>query len=84
MGKVGKSSYLFHNVYIKSFSSVVGLKEYNGPIGKYFDDHFDSLLVDGEKSFEKSEIAMNKKSISLCLTKANLSENDVNVCFAGD
>lgn len=84
MGKVGKSSYLFHNVYIRCFSSVVGLKEYEGPIGKYFDDHFDSLLIDGEKSFEKSEIAMNKKAISLCLTKANLNENDINVCFAGD
>ena len=70
MGKVGKSSYLFHNVYIKSFSSVVGLKEYNGPIGKYFDEHFDSLLVDGEKSFEKSEIAMNKKINKPLLNKS--------------
>lgn len=84
MGKVGKSSYLFHNVYIKSFASVVGPKEYNGPLGSYFDKHYDSLLIDGEKSFEKSEIAYLKSSINICLSKANLNDNDINIIFCGD
>lgn len=84
MGKVGHSSYLFHNVFINSFSSVVGLKEHTGPLGNYFDKYYDKLLIDGEKSFEKSEILMLKDAINICLNKANINLNEVNVCYGGD
>lgn len=84
MGKVGKSSYIFHNVYINNFSSVVGKKENDGPLGAYFDKYYNDFLPNGEKSFEKAEIFLLKEAINLCLDKASISENDVNICFSGD
>lgn len=84
MGKVGKSSYIFHNVYINSFSSVVGKKEHDGPIGEYFDKYYNDFLPNKEKSFEKAEMFFLKESINICLDKAGITENEVNVCFSGD
>ena len=53
--KVGRSSYIFDNVYVLSSAGVVGPKEMKGPYSKYFDFSYDTLSISNE-SFEKSEI----------------------------
>ena len=39
--KIGKSSIIFENVYLKSSAVVVGPKEKKGPLEKYFDYKYD-------------------------------------------
>lgn len=84
MGKVGKNSLVFHNVFIKNVSSVVGPKEKLGPIGEYFDKHYDDLFIDCCKSFEKAEMHLFKDAVDIVMKKANVTENDINCLFSGD
>ena len=84
MGKVGKNSLVFHNVFIKNVSSVVGPKEYLGPIGEYFDKHYDDLFINSCKSFEKAEMHLFKDAVDIAMKKANVTENDIDCLFSGD
>ena len=84
MGKVGKNSLVFHNVYIKNVSSVVGPKEFSGPIGEYFDKHYDDLFVNSCQSFEKAEIHLFKDALDIVMKKGNVVEEDINCLFSGD
>lgn len=84
MGKVGKNSLVFHNVFIKEVSSVVGPKEYSGPIGEYFDKHYDDLFIDSSKSFEKAEMHLFKDALDIVMKKGNVAEDDINCLFSGD
>ena len=81
--KVGKSSILFKNVYFNNSAVVVGPKEFDGPLGQYFDYYFDDLHC-GENSFEKAEIKMFNTSIMLALNKAKLKEEDIDLLISGD
>ena len=45
---------LENGVYIGSYSAVVGPKESDGPLGKYFDKTFQDEFL-GQDSFEKAE-----------------------------
>ena len=82
-GKIGRSSYIFDNVYVLSSAGVVGPKEAIGPYGKYFEHCYDKLNI-SNKSFEKSEIIMLKDAIKLSLEKLNISETMIDVVFCGD
>ena len=84
MGKVGKNSLVFHNVFIKNVSSVVGPKEFSGPIGEYFDKHYDDLFIDSSKSFEKAEMHLFKDALDIVMKKSNVTENNINCLFSGD
>ena len=84
MGKVGKNSLVFHNVYIKNVSSVVGPKEFSGPIGEYFDKHYDDLLIDSSKSFEKAEMHLFKDALDIVMKKGKVTDKDINCLFSGD
>lgn len=64
-------------------ANVVGKKEGEGPLAQYFnyiapDDTF------GESTWEKSESAMQKQSLSLALEKAQLPAAKLDWLFAGD
>lgn len=64
-------------------ASIVGPKEGEGPLGKYFDN----ILEDeewGEKTWEKSESKLIRESTILALKKSNKSIKDINYIFAGD
>ena len=68
---------------IKSAASVVGGKEAEGPLGKYFDiceedSHF------GEDSWEKAESRLHKTAVQTALKKAKIDASEVNFMFAGD
>ena len=84
MAKVGKNSLVFDNVFIENVSSVVGPKEYEGPVGKFFDKHYDDLFINECNSFEKAEMALFKDALDLVMEKANLTDEDINCIFSGD
>lgn len=64
-------------------ASTVGKKEGEGPLAK----EFDVVLEDdyyGEESWEKAESRFQEETARLALSKAKLSERDVNFILAGD
>lgn len=85
MGKrVGKQSIkLDSKPKIISTYSVVGPKEGEGPLGKYFDLVLKDDL-NGQKSYEKAESSILYNAITSCLKLANIKESDVNYLLAGD
>ncbi len=64
-------------------SSVVGHKEHDGPIGQCF-DLYDKTDRFGQSTWEKAESEMQKRALTLALTKLQLKENDIDALFAGD
>lgn len=69
--------------YIMSSASVVGKKESEGPLGKYF-DMSDPENLFGEKTWEAAEGTMQKEACTLTLNKAKLSPEKVRYLFGGD
>ncbi len=84
MQKLGKQTIKFDNPpKIIETASVVGPKEAQGPLAKYFD----TLLEDefwGEETWEKAESKIIKQAVELVINKAGLSTSDIDFCFAGD
>lgn len=74
---------LENGVYIGSYSAVVGPKESDGPLGKYFDKTFQDEFL-GQDSFEKAESKLQQISVETTLRKADLTPDGVNIIFAGD
>lgn len=71
------------NIGICGGASVVGKKEGEGPLAKYFDIvHDDDTL--GEKTWEKAESRLQKDAVNKVLQKTNLSTTDVDIMLAGD
>lgn len=68
---------------ILGYAAVVGKKEGEGPLGRYFDYIFEDTTL-GEKSWEKAESAMQRESFTRALNKAGLSPSQLNYIFAGD
>ena len=84
MQKIGKQTIkLENNPVILETASIVGPKEANGPLSEYFD----TILEDefwGEKTWEKAESKIIKNTVNMVLTKAGLSAENIDYCFAGD
>ena len=78
-----KNQILKTNAKILSTASVVGHKEHDGPIGACF-DLYDKTDKFDQKSWEKAESEMQKRALTLALTKMNLNEEDIDAMFAGD
>ena len=68
---------------IVSGMSIVGKKEGDGPLGKYF-DHISDDPKFGEKTFEKGECKMFLKAITGAVDKAKLNNEDLDLLLAGD
>ena len=78
-----RAFFLENPVYIKSYASIAGKKEGEGPLGEYFDcieedSHF------GEDSWEKAESRMQGNTFSLALEKSGLKAENLTAVFAGD
>lgn len=82
--RLGKQTVKLENApVIVETASIVGVKEGKGPLR----DTFDKILDDdtlGEKSWEKSESTLQRKTALLALEKANLKQSDINYVLAGD
>lgn len=79
--KIGKYSYKFNNVYLDQSSTVCGLIEKEGPLSNLFDYKLDDNYF-GEKSWEKAEMKILKKSIDLTLSKTKITNFDL--AISGD
>lgn len=82
--RIGKSTIRFPNKpSFAGYGSVVGKKEYEGPLGNEFDAH-DADSRFGEKSFEKAESRMQKIALETAIRRSGVEEAGIDVVFAGD
>ena len=80
----GKQSVLFEKTpYIRSCSSVVGKKEAEGPLGKYFDKVIEDPLF-GQKTWELAESRFQQEALTIALEKGKIKEDQLRYLFAGD
>lgn len=80
----GRNVIVFENKpSIVAWSAVAGTKEGEGPLGELFDMVLDESEMPSE-SWELSESSFHKTSLGVLLNKAGLTEDDIDVIFAGD
>lgn len=68
---------------ILAASSVVGGKEFEGPLGSLFDFHDPSDRF-GQKTFERSEGEMQRLVLASVMSKLGVGASDIDALFAGD
>ena len=84
MKKIGKQTISFDSPpTITECNSIVGPKEAQGPLAKYFDLTLDDEFW-GEKSGEKAESKIIKENVNALVTKSGISTNNIDCIFAGD
>ena len=84
MQKLGKQTIKFDTPpVITEVASIVGPKEAEGPLAKYFDQCLEDEFW-GEKTWEKSESKIIKETVNMAIAKSGISSNDIEYCFAGD
>ena len=84
MKKIGKQTIIFDNPpTILETASIVGPKEAEGPLAKYFDKTLEDEFW-GEETWEKAESKIVKETSVLTINKANLSNEQIDYCFSGD
>ncbi len=84
MKKIGKQTVKFDTPpTIVDCSSIVGPKESQGPLAKYFDKTLEDEFW-GEKTWEKAESKIIKENINLLITKSGIATNEIDCVFAGD
>ena len=84
MKKLGTQTIQFDNpVTIVETSSIVGPKEAEGPLAKYFDQCLEDEFW-GEKTWEKAESKIIKETVTSVIAKSGIAVTDIDYCFAGD
>ena len=84
MKKLGKQTIKFDTPpTITECSSIVGPKEANGPLSKYFDKTLEDEFW-GEKTWEKAESKIIKENVNMLISKSGISSNEIDCVFAGD
>ena len=68
---------------ISNCASIVGPKESNGPLAKYFDQTLDDEFW-GEKTWEKAESKIIKETVNTVISKSGISIDKIDCMFAGD
>ena len=82
--KKGGQSIAFDRApYLIESASVVGKKEGEGPLGKFFDMVEEDNLF-GENTWEEAESTMQKEACTLALGKAHVKPEEVRFLFGGD
>ena len=84
MQKLGKQTIKFNNPpTIVDCACIVGPKEADGPLAKYFDKCLDNEMW-GEKTWEKAESKIIKETANTVIHKSGLAQNQIDFCLAGD
>lgn len=84
MQKIGSQTLKFDNkISILETASIVGPKESDGPLAKYFDKCLEDEFWQ-EKTWEKAESKIIKETVNMCITKSKLPASEIDYCFAGD
>jgi stage V sporulation protein AD len=68
---------------IVSAASVVGKREYEGPLGPLFDFHDEDDRF-GKTTWEQSEAEMQRLALNLAMSKEKFGITDIDTIFAGD
>lgn len=77
------NQHLFNKVYLNESSSLVGKKEFEGPLGNRF-DAYEKDEYFGCNSFEDAESEMTRRNINLLLGKSRIGIEDVDLIMGGD
>lgn len=81
----GKQSIQFGKaVHILSGASIVGKKEGEGPLGKYFDVTGEEDGLFGCESWEEAESTLQKEALTMAIQKAGLEKWQIRMTYAGD
>ena len=84
MKKIGKQTIQFDTPpTIYECASIVGPKEAQGPLSKFFDQTLEDEFW-GEKTWEKAESKIIKETVNSVITKSGIPANQIDCCFAGD
>lgn len=84
MQKIGKQTIKFDNPpTILNTACIVGPKEADGPLAKYFDQCLEDEFW-GEKTWEKAESKIIKETTSTLISKSGIAPDTIDYCFAGD
>lgn len=84
MRHIGTQTIMFDNPpTILETSSIVGPKEAQGPLAKYFDQCLEDEFW-GEKSWEKAESKIIKENVNSIISKSGIPATQIDYCFAGD
>ena len=84
MQKLGKQTIKFDTPpTILQTGCIVGPKESEGPLSKYFDKCLDDELW-GEKTWEKAESKIIKETVNTTISKSGIPADQIEYCFAGD
>ena len=84
MQKIGKQTIKFDNPpTILETACIVGPKEAEGPLAKFFDQCLDDEFW-GEKTWEKAESKIIKETVNMVISKSGISSDKIDYCFAGD
>ena len=82
---IGKQSIQFERaVHILSAASIVGKKEGDGPLGKYFDRVGEEDGLFGCQSWEEAESFLQKEAVSMAIQKAGIEKWQLRMIYAGD
>lgn len=82
--KVGSQTIKFDSsITILETASIVGPKEAEGPLAKYFDKSLEDEFW-GEKTWEKAESKIIKETVNTNITKSKIPTDKIDFCFAGD
>lgn len=84
MKKLGKQTFKLANpVTIAEAATIVGPKEADGPLAKYFDKCIEDEFY-GESSWEKAESRFIKDTVDTAISKSGIPSANIDLCFAGD
>ena len=84
MKKVGNQTIMFDTPpTILETASIVGPKEAEGPLAKYFDQCLEDEFW-GEKTWEKAESKIIKETVNTVIAKSGIPADKIDFCFAGD
>lgn len=82
--RIGKRTIQFERpIAVRDSAAVVGKKEAEGPMGKWFHRALDDTTA-GESTFEKAETAIQKETLGLLLERSGLGYTDIDVMIGGD
>lgn len=73
----------FENVFMNCSSSLVGKKEFEGPLKDCFDGYSADEYF-GQKSYEEAESEMVRQNLNLLSKKSNITFDKVDIMFGGD
>ena len=81
--RTGRTAILAHPPSVISSACIVGSKEGAGPLRGSFDE-IESDDLFGEKTWEKAESELQRRTALLAIKKAGLKPEDIDCIFAGD